>query len=174
MDWRHAGRETMCLQEYERCARLKSKAERPDVQTVNPEYQRWFSSVEFLSTIIPGTSHTLRLFWVGPYQVSRLIAPVLAEIKPVYYPREEKFVSQDVLKLYRGEEVICQDPEDRDPNGWLNEGELTELPEAPLGEGGDEIPRTIPRPEKLEIPPEPDLEIQVIPENPEEKTVEKR
>ena len=38
MDGRLAGRETTCLQEYERCARRKSTAERPDVQTLNPEY----------------------------------------------------------------------------------------------------------------------------------------
>ena len=55
-------------------------------------------------------------------------------MKPVYYPGEEKLVSLDVLKLYRGEDVICQDPEDIDPDRWFDEGELTELPEAPLGE----------------------------------------
>ena len=54
--------------------------------------------------IIPGTSHKLRLFWAGPYRVMKLIAPALAEIKPVYYPGEEKFVSLDMLKLYRGED----------------------------------------------------------------------
>ena len=68
----------------------------------------------FYPRIIPGTSHKLRLFWVGPYQVARLIAPALAEIKPVYYPKEEKLVSLDVLKLYCGEDMICQDPEDKD------------------------------------------------------------
>ena len=36
------------------------------------------------------------------------------------------------------------------------------------GRGGDEIPRTVLRPERPEITPEPDLEIQVIPEDPEE------
>ena len=82
---------------------------------------------------IPGTSHKLRLFWAGPYRVSRLIAPALAEIKPVYYPGEEKLVSLDILKLYHGEDVIHQDPEDIDQDLWLDEGELTALPEAPLG-----------------------------------------
>ena len=48
--------------------------------------------------IIPGTSHKLILFWAGPYCVSKLIASSLEEIKPVYYPREEKLVSLDVLK----------------------------------------------------------------------------
>ena len=66
--------------------------------------------------IIPGISHKRRLFWAGPYRVSRLIAPALAEIKPVYYPGEEKLVSLDVLKLYRGEDVIRQNPEDIDPD----------------------------------------------------------
>ena len=52
----------------------------------------------------------------------------------MYYPREEKLVSLNVLKLYQGENVICQDPEDIDPDRCLDKGELTELPEAPLGE----------------------------------------
>ena len=52
----------------------------------------------------------------------------------MYYPREEKLVSLDVLKLYRGEDVTRQDPEDIDPDQWLDKGELTKLPEAPLGE----------------------------------------
>ena len=60
----------------------------------------------FHPKIILGTSHKLRLFWAGPYWVSRLTAPALAEIKPVYYPREEKLVSLDVLKLYRREDVV--------------------------------------------------------------------
>ena len=66
--------------------------------------------------------------------VSRLIAPALAEFKSVYYPVEEKLVSLDVLKLYRGEDVIRQDPEDIDPDWWLDKGQLTKLPEASLGE----------------------------------------
>ena len=52
----------------------------------------------------------------------------------MYYPGEEKLVSLDLLKLYRVEDVIRQDPEDIDPDQWLDKGELTELPEAPLGE----------------------------------------
>ena len=83
--------------------------------------------------IILGTIQKLRSFWAGPYRVSRLIAPALAEIKPVYSPREEKLVSLDMLKLYRGEDVICLDPEYIDPGRWLGKGELTELPEVPLG-----------------------------------------
>ena len=44
-----------------------------------------------------------------------MIAPALAEIKPVYNPGEEKLVSIEVLKIYLGEDVIHQDPEDIDP-----------------------------------------------------------
>ena len=84
--------------------------------------------------IILGTSHKLRSLWAGPYRVSKLIAPSLAEIKPVYYPREEKLVSLDVLKLYRGEDVVHQAPADIDPDLWTDEGELTELPEIPVGD----------------------------------------
>ena len=40
----------------------------------------------------------------------KIIAPALAEIKPVYYPGEEKLVSLDMLKLYQGEEVVRQKP----------------------------------------------------------------
>ena len=52
----------------------------------------------------------------------------------MYYPREEKLVSLDILKQYCGEDVICQDPEDKDPDRWLDDRELTELLEAPLRE----------------------------------------
>ena len=45
----------------------------------------------------------------------KLIAPALAEIKPVYYPGEEKLVSLDVLKLYRGEDLVHQNPQDVEP-----------------------------------------------------------
>ena len=106
-------------------------AEHPDVQTVNPEYPSRLSSVN--SRIIPGTSQKLRLFWGVPYRVSRLIAPALAEIKQVYFPGEEKLVSLDVLKLYRGEDRIRQDPEDI---------------RGTSGRGRDEIPRTVFRPER--------------------------
>ena len=40
--------------------------------------------------------------------MSKLIAPSLAEIKPVYYPGEEKIVGLDILKLYCGEDVVRQ------------------------------------------------------------------
>ena len=105
--------------------RLNAQMYKPLTQNIRAGCLIWY----FNPRIIPGTSHKLRSFWAEPYRVSRLIAPALAEIKPIYYPREEKLVSLDVLKLYRGEDVIRQDP-DR----WLDERELTKLPEAPLGE----------------------------------------
>ena len=49
LDRRHAGRKTMCLQEHERCARRKSKAECPDVQTFNPEHPSRLSGMVFRS-----------------------------------------------------------------------------------------------------------------------------
>ena len=75
-------------------------------------------------------------------------------------------MSLDVLKLYHGEDVIHQDP-DR----WLGKGELTELPEAPLAEAErrhiePSVDQRIP-----EIPPEPELEIQIVPEDPKEIAV---
>ena len=84
--------------------------------------------------IIPGNCHKLRSFWAGPYRVSKLIALSLAEIKPVYYPGAEKLVSLDLLKLYRGEDLVRQNPEDINPDRWADEGELTKLPEVSLGE----------------------------------------
>ena len=77
-------------------------------------------------------SHKLRSLWAGPYRVNKLIAPSLAEIKPVYYPGEEKIVGLDVLKLYHGEDVIRQAPAEINPDLWIDEEELTELPEVPV------------------------------------------
>ena len=88
----------------------------------------------FDSRVIPATSHKLRSLWAGPYRVEKLLAPSLAEIKPVYYPGERKLVSLDVLKLYCGEDVVRQNPEDIDPDRYADDGELTELPEIPLVE----------------------------------------
>ena len=93
-----------------------------------------------------------------------MIAPGLAEIKPVYYPGEEKLVSLDVLKLYQGEDLIFQDPEDIDPDRWLDKIEFTELPEAPLGEAERRPIEPSVDQRNPEIPPEPALEIQIVPE----------
>ena len=97
----------------------------------------------------------------------KLIAPALAEIKPVYYTGEEKLVSLDMLKLYCGEDMISQNPEDIDPIRWLDEGELTELLETPVGEVEIMSRETTQDWRDPEIPLEPDLKIPVIPEDPE-------
>ena len=88
----------------------------------------------FDSRIIPATSHKLRSLWAGPYRVDKLISPSLAEIRPIYYPGEVKVVSLDVLKLYPGEDVVRQNPDDVDPDKYTEDGELTELPEVPWRE----------------------------------------
>ena len=113
-----------------RRVRQKSQMYKPLTQNIQAGCLVWYCDPR----IIPGTSHKLRSFCAGPYRVSRLIASALAEIKPVYYPGEEKLVHLDVLKLYLGEDVIQQDPEDIDLDQCLDKGELTELPEAPPGE----------------------------------------
>ena len=66
----------------------------------------------------------------------KMIALALVEINTVYYPGEEKLVSLDMLKLYWGEDVVRQNPEDFDRDRWLDEGELTELPKVPREETG--------------------------------------
>ena len=86
----------------------------------------------FNSRIIHMMSHKLRSLWAGPYQVDKLVALSLVEIKLVYYPGETKLVSLDMLKLYRGEDVVRQNPEDLDPDRYVEDGELTELLEIPL------------------------------------------
>ena len=78
-------------------------------------------------------------------------------------------MSLDVLKLYRGENVVRQEPNDVDPNRWIDEGELTELPEVSLGERERGYMETGSYPESPEITAEPAIEIQVIPKDPEEK-----
>ena len=91
----------------------------------------------FDPSIIPGTSHKLRSFWARPYPETKWIAPALAEIKLVFYPGEDRLVNLDML--YRGEDVIRQNPDDIDPDLWLEEGELMELPEVLRLAGTEEI-----------------------------------
>ena len=55
----------------------------------------------------------------------------------MFYLGEERPVSLDILKLYLGEDVICQNPEDIDPDRWLDKGELMELPEISIEEAKD-------------------------------------
>ena len=66
--------------------------------------------------------------------MEKLIAPSLADIKPAYYPGEVKLVNLDILKLYRGEDVVRQNPDNVDPDHYAEEGELMELPEIPRRE----------------------------------------
>ena len=80
-------------------------------------------------------------------------------------------MSQDVLKLYRGENVVRQEPEDIDPDGWVDKGELTELPEIPLRGRERVYMETVPGPRSPEIPAEPIIDVQVILEDPEEMAV---
>ena len=108
--------------------RRNAQLYKPLTQNIRVGCLVWYFNLR----IIPGTSHKLRSFWAGPYRVSKLIAPSLAEIKPVYYPGEEKLLSLDVLMLYRGEDIVRQEPADVDPDQWADEGELTEIP---VGDG---------------------------------------
>ena len=48
------------------------------------------------------------------------------------YKRSTRVKSKE--ELYQGEDMICQNPEDIDPNRWLDKGELMELLEIPLEE----------------------------------------
>ena len=63
--------------------------------------------------------------------------------------------------------MIRQDPENINPGRWLDKGELTKLPEAPLGEAWMRSRDSLVDWRDPKIPPEPELEIQVIPEDPE-------
>ena len=46
----------------------------------------------------------------------KLKALALAKIKLVYYPRAERLVNLDILKLDQGEDVFRQNPKDVDPD----------------------------------------------------------
>ena len=73
-----------------------------------------------------------------------------------------------MLKLYHREDLVQQEPKDVDPDGWIDEGELTELPVVSLEERERVYMETGPDPKGLEITAIPDQDMQVIPENPEE------
>ena len=76
-----------------------------------------------------------------------------------------------MLKLYRREEVVRQEPVDVDPDQWADEGELTELPEIHLRGREKVYLETVPGPRSPEIPAEPIIDVQVILEDPEEMAV---
>ena len=89
----------------------------------------------------------------------------------MHYPGEEKLVSLDVLKLYRGEDVVRQEPKDVDPDGWVDKIELTELLEISLRGGERVYMETGTGPKSPVRFAEPALVIQVIPEDLEETAV---
>ena len=95
-----------------------------------------------------------------------MIAPSLAEIKPVYNPGEEKLVSLDVLKLYRGAYMVRQAPIDIDPDLWTDKGKLTEQPEIPVGDVV--LQETCLGPVTSEVMDTPDANIPMILDSPEE------
>ena len=76
-------------------------------------------------------------------------------------------MSLDVLKLYRGEDVICQNHEDIDPDQWLDEVELTELPEIPRGEAEERVGNKVEASRIPEADTGPYLEGPIIPEETE-------
>ena len=76
-----------------------------------------------------------------------------------------------MLKIYCGQDVIHQDPEDIDPDRWLEEGELTQLTEEPLSKAQKRSRQLSVDWRDPEISQEPELEIQVIPEDPEQIAV---
>ena len=136
---------------------------KPLTQNIRAGCLVWY----FDPKIIPGTSHRLRSFWAGPYQVSRLIASALAEIKPVYILPWRR----DVSDLRRVKAILWWRFDSQDPDRWIDEGELTELREAPLGEAERRPIEPSVDQRNPEIPPEPELQIQIVPENPEEIAV---
>ena len=91
----------------------------------------------------------------------------MAEIKPVYYPGEEKLVSLDVLKLYRREDVVRQEPSYVDPDLWVVKGELTELPERPVRE--IILRETYMDPVNPEVLVAPDVDVPMIFDSSEER-----
>ena len=97
--------EAETLSDYEGGQRWKNaKMYKPFRKNIKAICLVWY----FDPRVVPGTSHKLLCFWYGPYQVTLLKAPALAEIKTMQYPREERLVSLDVLKLYPEEDVIHQ------------------------------------------------------------------
>ena len=95
----------------------------------------------------------------------KLIALALVEIKPVYYPGEESLVSLDILRRDRGEDVICQNPEEIVPDQWLDEGDFTKLLEIPLEEAEVRVREPSEDRRGPELYPEPDLVIPILPED---------
>ena len=72
-----------------------------------------------------------------------------------------------MLKLYRGEDVVRQEPADVDPDLWVDEGELTELPEIPVRDVA--LWETYMDPVNTEVLVAPDIEIPMILDSAEER-----
>ena len=66
-----------------------------------------------------------------------------------------------MLKLYCGEDVVRQEPEDIDPDRWLDKGELMELQEASLRERERIYIEPLSDQRNSEISSKPALEIQI-------------
>ena len=65
--------------------RRNSQMYKPLTQNIQVGCLVWY----FDPGVLPGTSHNLRSIWTGLYHVTKVIAPTLAEIKPVYYPAKK-------------------------------------------------------------------------------------
>ena len=66
-----------------------------------------------------------------------------------------------------------QEPADVDPDLWTDEGELTELPDIPVGDGDGVLPVTSMDPVNPEVIATPDLDIPMIFDSPEEREMRK-
>ena len=78
-------------------------------------------------------------------------------------------MSFDTLKLYQGEDVVRQNPEDLDPDRYVEDGELTELPEIPLVTVEQVDLETVDKAVNPEITPEINLELSLeVPEEMED------
>ena len=80
-------------QDHKSMREVEGRRVRQNVQMYKPMMQNnqasclvWY----FDSRVIPGLSHKLRSFWARLYQVMKLTAPALVEIKLVYNPGEER------------------------------------------------------------------------------------
>ena len=109
---------------------------------------------------------------MGPYRVIQVDSSSLGGDQTSILPWRRRLVRLDVLKLYRGEDVVRQEPEDIDPDRWLDEREFTELPEANL-RGRERIyMKPLSGQRNPETSVKPALNIQVIPEDPEDPAKE--
>ena len=106
--------------------------------------------------------------------LGRTVPGDAAEIKPVYYPGEQRLVSLDLLKFFWGEDVIRQNPEVIDKDQWLDEGESMELPEGQREEAEVGVREQPEDQRRQELFPEPDLDIPILPEDPEVKLLKEK